>query len=382
MKKNNFHIVYILTKLELGGAQKVCLSLMDDFIKKGISVSLITGPEGPLTSHAKKFDSVFFLDSFKREISIKNLWLEVRNFFTISKILRHLKKKHGNIIVHTHSTKAGLIGRWAAFFTGIKNRVHTVHGYGFHEYQSWLTWLPIYFLELITSIITTHFVCVSNKDRQTGIRLFPLFEKKSSIIRAAVEWEKFIINMPATKDNKTFIVGTIACFKPQKNVFDLLKAFKFAHDKIGKKIELQIIGDGLLRPQIKEWIKENNLATSITLLGWQSNVAPFLKSWDLFALSSLWEGLPCSIIEALLSGVPVVSYNIGGVSEVVDDGRNGFLIKPGDWQQLGKKIISLSMNPKKHRKMAEHKQNLNEFHHASMSEKHYSLYKNLTKNTQ
>ena len=127
------HIVYILTKLELGGAQKVCLALMQHLAIKNVSTSLITGAEGVLVSEAKKFDSVYFLPSFKREVSLSAIGNELKTLWALIKLLKQLKKQHGTIIVHTHSTKAGIIGRWASFFAGITIRVHTIHGYGFHD---------------------------------------------------------------------------------------------------------------------------------------------------------------------------------------------------------------------------------------------------------
>ena len=107
--------------------------------------------------------------------------------------MKKLKKQHPHLIVHTHSTKAGIIGRWAAFFAGIKKRIHTIHGYGFHAHQNKILWVSIYLIEFITSLITTHYVCVSSEDVKTGIKLFPHFSGKHSIIRAAVDWDQFFI---------------------------------------------------------------------------------------------------------------------------------------------------------------------------------------------
>ncbi len=399
------HIVYILTKLELGGAQKVCLSLMQNLERSGVSVSLITGSEGVLVPEAQKFSSVFFLPSFKRDISIKGMWGEIKNFFAIIKILRGLKKQYQHIIVHTHSTKAGLIGRWAALLVGIKHRIHTVHGYGFHEYQSWARWLPIYLLELITSFITTHFVCVSGHDRRTGMRLFPRFAKKSSLIRAAVEWEKFtpactMSNCSSTvrsngstssprapslnthtnlkTDSKPFIIGTVACFKPQKNLFDLLQAFKQAHHTIvqggGTAPGLQIIGDGILRPSIEAWIKHEQLTHAVSLLGWQHDVAGWMHQWDLFALSSLWEGLPCSVVEARLCKLPVVSYSVGGVPEVIHNNTNGFLITPKDWPGLATTITRLITDQHLYTTLRNHHDDLQDFNDIVMAKNHSLLY--------
>lgn len=374
------HILYVLTKLELGGAQKVCLSLLKNLPNHDIQTSLLSGTSGPLVSEAKKHESVFLIDSLKREVGIRSLLSEFKTFLNMIRIMKKLKKKHKNIIIHTHSTKAGILGRWAAFFAGIKKRVHTVHGYGFHDHQSLLAWWIIWFIECTTSVITTHFVCVSNKDRQTGIKCFPRFAKKSSIIRAAVEWDTFFI--PTRKSStSTFTFGTASCLKPQKNLLNLLKAFQIVHQQLPKNkkhtTKLQIVGDGIQRPILEKWIKENNLKENIELLGWQNNISKWMHSWNVFCMSSLWEGLPCAIIEARLSKLPVISYDIAGISEVIKHGKNGFLIHAGDYKILAKHMLSLVTDEHLLSQLSSYQDNLSDFKNTAMIEQHSKLYKKL-----
>ncbi|MBM3886964.1 glycosyltransferase family 4 protein, partial [Candidatus Dependentiae bacterium] len=321
--KNQLNVLYILTKLELGGAQKVCLALHAGLIADKHNAMLASGAEGELIKEVQKIPDCILLDSFKREVSLIGIAHDIKAFLGLISLIKKFKKKHPNLIVHTHSTKAGIVGRWAAFFAGVKKRIHTVHGFGFHEHQSLLPWLAIVSVEWITALITTHFICVSNKDCKRGSKLFPGFAQKSSIIRAAVGKQHFIQPTKSLNNDKKIIIGTIACFKPQKNLFDLLKAFTITYEtalKENRSIHLEIIGDGELRPAIEEWICKKNMQHAITLHGWQRNVQQFLCTWDIFALSSLWEGLPCSIVEARLARLAVVTYDIGGISEVINDG--------------------------------------------------------------
>jgi glycosyltransferase involved in cell wall biosynthesis len=384
-KKGSFHVVYILTKLELGGAQKVCLSLMEGMEKNNYTTSLITGPEGSLVSHARHFDSVFFLNNFKREISIKGLWGEIKNFFAIIATLRKIKKQHKEktIIVHTHSTKAGLVGRWAAFFARISHRVHTIHGYGFHDHQAWFIWWPVYVLELCTSFITTHFICVSNHDMQQGMKLFPRFSKKSSLIRASVAWDQFY--QPATKtkmlplkNSSVVYIGTVSCFKPQKNILDLFKAFEavclmFKANNMPLPV-LEVIGDGEQRPILEQWIIDHNLSNQITLLGWQKDVAIWMRGWHLFVMSSLWEGLPCSVIEARLCKLPVISYAIGGIPEVIIHGKNGYIINPSNWEGLAESMGTVLKDRLLFQSLSSCNDDLSQFDNQVMWQKHISLY--------
>lgn len=374
----SIHVLYVLTKLELGGAQKVCLTLLNGMRAHGITSSLISGTQGALVEQAKQHDSVFLLKSFTREVGIKNISREFVAFAQMIARMRKLKKQYPNIIVHTRSTKAGLMGRWAAFFARIKKRIHTVHGFGFHAHQSKLGWYINFILEYLTSFITTHYICDSYKDFKTGSRLLYNFSKKSSVIRAAIDWKKFCL--PTIKNKKDFIFGTVSCMKPQKNLLDLLKAFKHMHDKLSSesqsRVRLQIIGDGIQKPLLTQWLTKNNFHEKVDLLtSPQVNVAQHMQLWSAFVMSSLWEGLPCAIVEARVSKLPVVSYKIAGIPEVITHNKNGFLVPAGNWKDLGKYMKLLIEDRNVHHALSFYHDNLDNFKNSVMIEKHVGVYR-------
>lgn len=372
-------IVYIITQLELGGAQKICLSLFENFSSTPYSSYLLSSNEGILANQVKSNPRVFLTSSLKRSVSLTSLFAECKAFIVLTKQLRIIKKKHPACIVHTHSTKAGILGRWAAWAAGIKIRVHTIHGFAFHSHQSWITWLPIYIIELLTSFITSHFICVSSYDQRTGTKLFPFFRKKNSLIRAAIPLENFEQSekpQKKTSDSKSFIIGSISCFKPQKNLFDLLHAFQLVHKKY-PYTTLEIIGDGQLRNGIEAWIEYHKLSSIITLHGWQPTVVPFLQKWQLFALSSLWEGLPCAIVEARFMKLPVVCYNTGGISDFIVHDSNGYLVPQRNIKQLAQKIELLIQNKELYTRLATHSDFFDDFSNTSMIKHHEKLYTQL-----
>jgi glycosyltransferase involved in cell wall biosynthesis len=380
----NPHIIYIITKLELGGAQKICLTLLNGVNKYLITSSLISGTDGPLVCEVKRNKSVYLLKNLKRECGIKTIFNEFLAFIQMIKCIRNLKKKHKNVVVHTHSTKAGLLGRWAAFFARVKNIIHTVHGFGFHEYQSKVGWYINFFLEYITSFITSHYICVCKNDRKIGIRLIRNFGKKSSIIHAAVDCNKFYrpateAQPPAKAPPSKFVFGTVSCLKPQKNIIDLLKAFKFVHENISpiqkSKIFLEIIGDGIERSLAEEWIDKNQMQKKIALLGWQPNVEKYMHRWNAFVMSSLWEGLPCAIVEARLNRLPVIAYKVAGIPEVIKENKNGFLVEAGNVKLLGHRMKSLVETNSIYKKMRQYKDDFCDFHYDTMLQKHVKLYK-------
>jgi glycosyltransferase involved in cell wall biosynthesis len=178
-----------------------------------------------------------------------------------------------------------------------------------------------------------------------------------------------------------WVIGAVACFKPQKNLFDLLAAFQIVHQTMVQRGDcaprLEIIGDGEQRPALEAWIKNAGLQDGVVLLGWQHNVADWMRTWHVFALSSLWEGLPCSVIEARLSRLPVVAYNVGGIGEVITHGKNGFLVTPGDWQGLATCMLQTIIDPAYYHLLATHEDALTDFHNQIMVQNHKILYQKL-----
>ncbi len=374
------HVVYLITKLELGGAQKICLELFDGLGPYGVKTTLITGATGDLIEKATPLRTIF-LPTLKRELSLFGFMHEVRTFLHLIVLFKTLKNEHRQLIVHTHSSKAGILGRFAALFAGIAIRVHTIHGYAFHTYQHPIVWLITYMIELMASQVTTHFICVSLADAQIGKRLFPGFSKRHSLIRAAVNFQQFShisVCAPAILTNvkNPFVFGTIACFKPQKNLLDLLCAFKILYKQF-QYARLEIIGDGIMRTQLMDWINKNNMQHVVTLHGWQKNVISFMQRWHAFALSSLWEGLPCAVVEARLLKLPIVSYRTGGIPEIIKDGHNGFLCEPKDYTTLAVQMAKLMTDSDLYVRMRTYVDILGDFQMEYMLDQHYALYRRL-----
>ncbi len=406
MKKKAYTpVVYIITKLELGGAQKVCLSLFHELQKKNHPTWLISGTQGTLAQSVKDNPNVILIPSLVRECSWRTIGSEIKTFFTLIKELKKLKTIHPTLIVHTHSTKAGYLGRWAGLFAGIKERIHTVHGFGFHPYQSRLGYFVAWFLEYLTSYITTQYVCVSREDIRIGKRLLHNFSKKSSLIRAAIEDHKFypstifkesssteqsstLLSEASWHRDKgdvlqlsdtTFIFGAVSCFKKQKNLFDLLHAFEIVHAQ-HPHTRLELIGDGVGRPDIEQWIKHKNLAHSVTLHGWVDDVAGIMRTWHTFVMSSLWEGLPCAAVEARFLTLPVLAYNVGGIKDLIISGQNGFLYEPQNKQQLAQGMMNLVTDKDLYKKLKLYPEDLSSFTLPAMILDHSFLYQNLEKN--
>lgn len=345
-------VCFIITKLELGGAQKLALYIAEHINRSEFEVFLITGKGGILDKEAAEKFRVFSLSNFVREIS------PVKDLKALLQIYRILKKEKPDI-VHTHSSKAGILGRFAAWLAGVKNIFHTIHGYGFNETQKAPVKFLFVWIEKFCCLFSDKLICVAKEDIKKGIRYGISKEDKFMVIRAGIDVNYFKNFKPSgnlksafAADPKSKIVLTIGPFKPQKNLADFIRAAAIVSRKI-PNVRFLIAGDGQQRGALESQIKDLNIENNVLLLGWRKDIADLLYSCDIFAMTSLWEGLPCVIVEAMSCSKPVIANAVDGVKEIVEEGKTGFLIKPYDYEATAEKIIYLIENEAHAQKMGE-----------------------------
>lgn len=335
-------IAHIITKLELGGAQTNTLYTVENLDKTKFTVVLICGKGGILDNDAKKIKNIklIFLNFLIRKIN------PIKDILALIELFCILYKEKPDI-VHTHSSKAGIIGRWAAFFCGIKCIIHTYHGFGFNNYQKLFVKFSFIFSERLTAIITDKLIAVAKENIICGLKNKIGNFKKYILIRSGIKIKNFQKEYNLENLRKKFnlehnekLITTIGPFKPQKNLIDFINVAYFV-SKEYKNVKFFIIGDGQERGKIETKIKELNLETKIYLLGWQRDISEILHITDIFVLTSLWEGLPKSVVEAMVSGKSVVCYAVDGIKEIVKNNINGFLIKPKDVNDMSEKILLL-----------------------------------------
>jgi glycosyltransferase involved in cell wall biosynthesis len=329
-------IAHIITKLELGGAQKTTLSLLRHIDKERYEVYLITSSAGYLRQEACLVPElkVFFTDTLVRGINIFN---DIISFFKIARYIR----QQGISIVHTHSSKAGIIGRWAAWCAGVRLIFHTIHGWPFYIETGPIAKITYKISEKLTSHITTKLIVVSDADLKSGIKYVNKEKEKYIKIPYGIESANFDLQSMPAKSCNAIRVGFIACYKPQKSPFDFIKVAKLVIDK-NKNIDFISAGDGVLKRPVMKEASRLGLDAKIIFLGWQDDIARVLRGIDILLLTSRWEGLPVVILEALASGIPVVATDAGGVSELVISGVNGFVEEKGACEKLANDILLLA----------------------------------------
>ncbi|GAK57431.1 putative glycosyltransferase, group 1 [Candidatus Vecturithrix granuli] len=354
-------VCHIITQLELGGAQQNTLFTVEHLDRSQFLPILITGAEGLLIEEANQCADVqkYYLPELIREIRPAQ---DLRVIIEIRRILRQEFQKDPQtpLIVHTHSSKAGIVGRWAAKLAGVRWILHSIHGFGFHPYQSFPERWAYIFLEWLTARITTHFIAVSAANIATGIHYRLFSRDRVSLIRSGIDIARFqqyanrtssegqmhrtqmLRNFHLPQDKS--LIGMVACFKPQKAPLDFIRVMKMVVERY-PQAHAVMVGDGVLRSQIEAMIAEYHLEETISLVGWRTDIAELLPLFDVLVLTSYWEGLPRVCPQAMAAGLPIVATNVDGIPEAVQDGITGFLAQPGDLRALADKIVYVLEHP-------------------------------------
>lgn len=337
-------VLHIITRLELGGAQKHVLAVLSHLDPADFELHLISS-EGILSAQARCLPRVrLTLSPLLRRRP--NLLLD----FIALLFLFFYIKRYKISIVHTHSSKAGILGRWAAKMAGVPVIVHTIHGWGFHDYfKNFLNDFYIT-LERLTAKVTTTLIAVSQSDIQKGVENGIGNPEQYRLIRYGIEQNDRPLPPDAVENFKHElglgegkVVGMVACLKPQKNPMDFVSAAEMVLERC-PEAKFLIAGDGILRHALQKEIQRRNRADQCLLLGWRQDIFAVLSVCDVVVLTSLWEGLPVAFLEAMSLAKPVVAYDVSGLNEIVKDGFNGFLVFPRNMAALAEKISFLLEN--------------------------------------
>jgi glycosyltransferase involved in cell wall biosynthesis len=339
-------IARIITRMDLGGAQQAVLQLSRKLDVCRFEQMVITGDGGLLLAELSAIQNIehHVVPEMTRRIGPGGTWDDMRSVLRIRTILRRFKPD----IVHTHTPKAGIVGRWAAKLAGVRRIVHTYHGFGFSPQHP--AWQKTFFvgLERATALITSQFVAVSDPNRVLGQSYGIFLREECALIRSGVEFADF--RAPGTDkiqkkielgfDPSDKIVGVVASFTPAKALHLFLEAAVIIAKEI-PGVRFLMVGDGSLRPQLESQAERLGLRSALRMLGWRRDVPELVRTFDVFLLTSLWEGLPRSLVEAFLSGVPAVASHVDGIGEVVQEGRNGFLVPAGNAEAMAAAVIRL-----------------------------------------
>lgn len=313
-------ILLLITLAEVGGAQSYVAALLPALAERFDVAVAAYGP-GPLRRAADEAGVRFVaLEQVRRPISP---WRDLAGFVELFRLLRRERPD----ILHASSSKAGVLGRLAAFVAGVPIRIFSVHGWAFAGRSGLASW-PYRWADRLVRPLTTVTVCVSEHERTLGIRAGTCSARRTVVIRNAVDLD----GIPrAGHERARPLVVSVGRLRAPKDFLTLARALAALP---AGSFEALIVGDGPDRPALESELRRLGLEDRVRLAGERDDVPDLLASADVFVLSSVSEGLPVSVLEAMAAELPVVASRVGGVPELVADGETGFLVPPRDPQAL------------------------------------------------
>ena len=346
-------LLHVITHLPIGGAQDNTLYTVELLNKDKYDISLSSNLSGELVSRAKKVKHLKLYDvpNLRREVSIIN---DIRAFLYLYKLI----KKENFTIIHTHSSKAGFLGRVAAMLNKTPIVIHTIHGFAFHDYMNSFKKNIFIYLEKLSAKWTHGLITVSNLNKKKVVDLGIAPIEKLKNIYSGIDLTLFInekndqFRKELNLDSNHLLLGSVGRLSNQKDPITMIEAFCIVIKRF-PSAHLTLVGDGELRDEILIKIDQLQLNGRVHLTGNKNDPWKIYHSLDLFIMSSIYEGLGRSITEALSCGVPVVCTRVEGVPEIVRDNKTGILVPPKDPGALATGIIKSLNDMDNARKMAE-----------------------------
>jgi glycosyltransferase involved in cell wall biosynthesis len=353
-------VLHIITRMIVGGAQENTLLSVEGLdalpeYEVTLASGVDNGPEGDLLARARHTTRLLIVPELGRSI---NPLSDVKAFWKLYRLIR----KGRYHIVHTHSSKAGVLGRLAAKMAGTPLIVHTLHSLVFHEYQPWIInrlWRAV---KKFCAPVTDHFISVSRIISQKAIAAGIDKPEKFTTIYSGMELDWFLkAQVDPAAVRREFgipedapVVGKIARLFPLKGHDQLLDA---APSIVAQhpKVRFFLIGDGVLHEHLRERASEAGILENFVFAGLvgRERIPAMLSAMDVLVHTSLREGLARVLPQALAMGKPCVSFDIDGAPEVVVTDETGYIVRPGDTRGLSNAISRLLMDQQLRERMGE-----------------------------
>jgi glycosyltransferase involved in cell wall biosynthesis len=355
-----YRVLHVITRMILGGAQENTLLSVEGLNRRPeYEVDLVSGVdagrEGELLERARQSVRVLIVPELCRSVN------PGADAIALVKLYRIIRAGRYHI-VHTHSSKAGVLGRIAARLAGTPIVVHTLHSLVFHDYQPRLVNRTLRAMKKICAPLTDHFISVADVVRRKAIAEGIGRPDQHSTIYSGMELDWFLgarVDPAKVREELAIppdapVVGKIARLFPLKGHEQLFDA---APAIVGRcpSVRFLLVGDGILREQLQERARRLGILDNFVFAGLipRERIPSMLGAMDVLVHTSLREGLARVLPQALAMGRPCVAFDLDGAPEVVIQGKTGFLVKPGDSSGLASAVVTLLQDPGLRRRMGE-----------------------------
>ncbi len=393
---NKVRVIHIITRFDKGGSAENTFLTVRDLDKAYYDVVLVKGTSLPQNSgdpenRAGEANIAAARQHHVRFICLRHLVRNLRPlsdlvaFFSLLRIIRH-ERPH---IVHTHTSKAGILGRWAAYICRVPIIVHTPHGHVFWGYFGALKTRLFIWLEKATALFTDALVMLTPQERKDHIKFRIAPARKFTVIHSGIDLGRFSAEEKDEEEAKqalgidpaTTVIGTVGRLTAVKGQEGLIRAAAELI-RLDTDLDLVLLGEGELRDELEELARRLGIAERVHFLGWRPDVARIMAVCDIFCLPSLNEGMGKVLVEAMATGLPIIASNIGGIKDIVRTGENGLLVPVGDVAAWGEAIACLCRDPERRRLMGEVGRQMAPFYSSEeMIKKIDQLYRKLLKET-
>ena len=357
-------ILHIITRLDMGGsAQNTLLTCSELSCKYDMVLACGLSEESNMTAAERqavarrigmareKGVRIAIVPALVRRISPMN---DLRALWSLVRLILQEKPD----IVHTHTSKAGLLGRLSAKITHAGHIVHTPHGHVFYGHFGRLPSRLFIWLEKVCALFTRRVIALTTGELNDYLALAVCRPEKLRKIHSGVDIAKFraaSVNVIEKKRKlgliqNAAVVGFIGCLLPIKGPMHLLNAMQFVWQHV-PDVQLVFIGKGDLALDLRTAALNAGAGGQVKFLGWRDDVDEILPVFDVLALPSLNEGMGRVLVEAMAAGKPIVASNVGGIPDLVRHGHNGLLVPPGDEKALADAIKWLLNDPEKSNQM-------------------------------
>ncbi len=347
-------ILRIITRLNIGGPAQHAIflteSLNKDFFESKLIIGSVNSNEGDMSFLARdKGLSLIEITELQNEGGL------LSDFRAFLKLYRIIRKERPHII-HLHLFKARILGGLAAKLAGVPIIIQTFHGHVFREYYDAFKTAIILLIErFIGRFVTDEIIAISDNQKEDLIQFGISKSDKIRVMSIGLELDRFLnveekrgeLRRELDLSDECTLVGIVGRLVPIKGHLYFLRAAKDVLDTLGNsRVRFLIIGDGELRKELESQCRELGIEKSVIFLGWRNDLERIYADLDVVVLSSLNEGTPVSVIEAMASGKAVAATKVGGVSDIIKDGVSGILVPSKDHISLAQAIIKLLNDPK------------------------------------
>lgn len=352
--EKNYKILRVIARLNIGGPARNAVLLTEAFSnnRAGIDTVLVCGEveenEGDMAYLAQeKGIRPVIVKELGRSISFRD---DITAFYKLYRII--CKEKPD--LIHTHTAKAGTLGRLAGIIYNLTHPgnkkcklVHTFHGHVLYGYFGRIKSCVFILIERILGLFTDTIITVSKALKTELVERFKIAKfEKISVVELGFELGE-LLKLELRKNRDSVNIGIVGRLVPIKNHKMFLEAvYKIKTSGYNssdrpRPVRFIIIGDGELKSELQAYAKDLNIDDIVEFRGWITDVAEIYNDLDIVALTSINEGTPVSIIEAMASGKPIVAVNVGGVRDIVQDKKNGYLIDSDDVETFTDRLLDL-----------------------------------------